>query len=1730
MKFRKSIALATALAIAIPLAPTTLINEVKAVTSATTYSAGQVTNDLIVDVLFGETDTFDIIAERNVVLTLYKNGSTQEVVSLNPNGEQSELVEIFTRDASSNINPKTGEKLPENSLYSYRLNFTGLAPDTYTVSITGENYVSYSQSFVLTAESKYVKISSTLGGFAYGDFDGDKSITDADLDLMVGAFGAENSKYDVDGDGEVTLTDLSIVKLNQDFEATTVETITAINDASVYLDTSASADIKALMSGGDATFKASEDGEAVIEIEFAGDSVTTVPEISELSFEVTAESASVVIDYYTYEYKTEYDDDDIEYTVISDCGEGQLVYNNVKGTPVVAETMMIFGLSASRMSNTTTTNAITIDLGTRVAVKKITVTVTEEEGELVTVSEVTLLQDIVPEDPYKYDGIVTLDSDKVVAGNESLSISWQAVQNVAGYKVSYGEKSGSYSSVIYTSTTSASISDLENLTPYYIVVQSISGDWSSVISNEVVGIPQPTSRPGTPRDVEVTEEDQGATFAWKDAKDAETYNVYIRYPGESTTTLVASGLKSFTYTIRGLVNDQDHYVQISASNAIGEGSKTTEVKFTPQSYEVIGPDLPEYNRMDNSNIKNITFGSNTAYDTTWSSPDFTPWYMVDEDYSTSWVPTAYTNSTGFIIEFKEAVTMDYVVLVEKLDRDGYYIGQTGNFTITVWSDEYPSGKTLVYMRTVNVQRYTADNGVGYMVLPFAETENITKIQIGTRIWDGCGKMQSISEIAFYEADDLDKRIDALFSDVLQTKLASGVTQTQIDELKEEVEQILSYVTKKSSLVDDLEKAERLLNNANDTSMIGYIKDDFMVTGNTFLPLGVVGLSKFDLRVFVTGVDEGETLTFGYSQFYDETGTATFESAVQVYNGENYLTVPEMINISGAIKGGSMYYKYSGDSPEDVQVHFYRMVGLSNTVDYTSKIIAIPTLELSDITDIAANETLVKERMTAYVEALNAYQKLTYEDLEVNLDNYPFQNEVKLQYSVQTNPVNSTEISYNSVLHSIPATQAYAGFGSKVDDVEAQVAQLYESALAWEELLNILNYSYGYDDPTTASRQHNKYMRQTATSAAYAAGSHIGVGWDWCSSVVGGASSTRVDNGSSTNLFGWGYAHEFGHNMDRIGDVEASNNLYSQLSVTWDGDKGQLSSNSRVPWSDVYNVVANDLKATPSNVFTKLGMYWQLHLAYSIDGPNDNSNPFDFYHEMNSNLANGNRLPLAASLAAGKDLTDFFEAWGYTVADSDKAAIATALANGSMTTEDRNIEYLNDASRNYRIAGGTSIANDPTATFSVEASISGQNVTVSIENNIDTSKIVGYKIMRDGAGIGFVTSPDANGNYSYTDVISSINNVSFVYSVQPVDILGYFVGSPAQSEQIAIKYNKVLDEYVTSVDEVDNGYLFTMSETVNTSGVVIDGEFTTGSFIVSIGLEQESTDNILVVNEVDSATYTSNDLGDYEILSDTDDYTVDSDTTDVNVKKISTIFYETEINYTVAKIGDFSKNSSTIDGEYLNYFNKADVVYTNPDDTRISVYDANTIMIQFYDLPDGVTISPDDIHFIEYVSDSVEFTEYKMGVLTHDYEDFLFEGDIIVVGNYIGDVYFNEIALYGLYADGSSMSSDSTDFVTVEYTERAISGDMYMFATVPEGGVVSTISDGLFIFKMNVDAENALNDEHSRCSVVSLYPSQFKAVMTANDSQGESRITSYTGWEYTPSEEEMPTITLISSAE
>ncbi len=1305
-------------------------------------------------------DTAAALERHALTLTLAgdKTGSQQFALRGSEGQETFSCGQNTARLVLSLRNPQDAPLGGNDQVGFLLVSFSGLPMDQeYQVSLAGKGFASFtSPKMAVDACTPHLLVSGDSGGFALGDLTGDGEITQADLDQVLAALGGSSAGGDLDLDGKVDITDLALVHRNMG----------ARRPAEVYggalvtdglLDLTATAQdlsqAKMTLEGGSVN-DLFEDNGTQVRLVNGGDGPCQIPvtlaapkEMSVLSIVSPATNGAL------------------------EAGKVLVEYENGSSEEIAFDNTPPAGTHATERHLGQST--VTIPLGKREPVKKITITVEKVFGadgrvSYAVIEKIEFLRDIIPDN---LDFSASIPKNlTAAAGNHQVTLSWRGVDNVDGYLVRYGESSSALTRQLRVGETQAVVSGLENLKTYYFTVSAYNGDWTGKDSAPVSCVPQPSKAPLPPDNLSLSPEESAITASWKKTEDAEFYHLYYKESSAKDFILAAEKHTATSFTVTGLTNDVSYDFYVVAGNQIGLSRPSLIATGKPEKEILNFPTLPTMNRIPSSAIikAEMTNPNNVAPE---YGGKFNVKQVYDGDFETHWTALKWSLSSRFTFEFDEEQSMDYLIYVPRLNKG--YPNVLERYSVTVWDKDgnethltSDQGKlnnlSDQYVGTAPIVRNNPGQ-TGYAILPFTRNDHIKKISVLVRQGDGTRKPCSLSEIAFYTYDDADSSIAALFTDGSYTQLASGVTQGRIDELRARIQQTDGYYVNQTILLDELDLAEALLK--GDTSRLGAVMDKVQSRDasadpkriSTLQPVGVTAEAGKQLVIYAS-IPQGETVELIPTQHFAEAAKWS-GSPIRLENGRNIITIPRLNDVSPQ-RGGSLYLQYSGSRTGEIRLQ----------VRGGTK---IPLLELSDWHQL--DESAIRSRISAYIEELDRYCTTTLGGM--NSDVLP------------THFLNATEISFPHVLLSLPATQVRSGLGSS-DRTEA----LYHDGLAWEELMQLMYRTHGIDlDALESSRsRHNiRYMRMFGNAFMYAGGSHIGIGYGSCAGMVAGRPTSVTGAGNANGLFGWGIQHEIGHVMDTLGKAEITNNIYSLFAQTWDNGSNALPSrleNSN-KYEGIYQKVTSGQQGMSNDVFVSLGMYWQLHLAY--DGPEDN-----FYNRLNKVYKGGgdDGFMAAASQIAGRDLSGFFSSWGFTPSGQ------------SGPQEERKLQYLTDQSRRERL-GGTQ-RQSGTVGIAAQYDREARQATVTV-TPVQGANMLGYEISRT---LNDTTQPVAflsakSGATTWNDTLGSVNNKAVSYTVKAVDILGYVIAQ-ADSSQLDISHDNLIptDVYTWSAETAQGGLL------------------------------------------------------------------------------------------------------------------------------------------------------------------------------------------------------------------------------------------------------------------------------------------------------------------------------------
>lgn len=773
--------------------------------------------------------------------------------------------------------------------------------------------------------------------------------------------------------------------------------------------------------------------------------------------------------------------------------------------------------------------------------------------------------------------------------------------------------------------------------------------------------------------------------SWKSHNAAKSFDVYYREKGSSGDFIKANGETKVTgtsYTIKNLKDDTTYEIKLTATNHHGEGgfspivsAKTIDMGIPrTQNYKLINT-VSKNNSDKTNHIASVEYPESKSIKVTTTSN----YAVVDNNYNSYWEIDGLdagiagnVENLGPKVSFDKEYTIDKIAVVSKLDGTG----MTTNFAeVRVYNADDSFVKEYVPTFSNHI-----DKGV-YTMLKFNEPvtlEKGQKMQVNLRSSSG---NVSITELKFYEYDSLEKEINALFDDDLYLVLKKDTTKEKVDKLKERLETMDNgeYHPDKIELEKKIERAYSLLN-AEDlkdrvTKVDILINSDGVNTGygNHWQALGLAARAGEEIKVYlsrdISDTSANRDVYLAYEQNYAESGSAISEP-IKLNPGENTISIEKLVSYDEVERGGNLYVRMTG-TPEErgtnikIRVSGAEKIPHLNTNDYLEDLEGEEGISKKDLDHIDVNYLVdnksnnndkkvkaYKNKLREYIKELKYHVENIEEIHAKSNEKYSNYDKVKdniLPYDEKTSILNSTNIEGDRFTLTIPATQAYNGLGLKAsdteEDIDARVDKLYDTMLAWEQLIQITNAKKGvfegkfsdmlnidldgvggvgnkedieiYNSTYKASRQrvNIKYQRMFGGAFMYAGAHHVGVEFDSTDDLMRGVPykfdkesgkvlnpSTDPETGEATkyggNLFGWGISHEIGHKAD-IGNRtfgETSNNILALITQTFDGvSKSRLELNGIYP--KIYKKVTSNSVGLTQDVATLLGMFWQLHLAY-----------------------------------------------------------------------------------------------------------------------------------------------------------------------------------------------------------------------------------------------------------------------------------------------------------------------------------------------------------------------------------------------------------------------------------------------------------------------------------------------------------------------------------------------------
>jgi hypothetical protein len=156
-------------------------------------------------------------------------------------------------------------------------------------------------------------------------------------------------------------------------------------------------------------------------------------------------------------------------------------------------------------------------------------------------------------------------------GNSKVTLNWNSVTGVTGYKIYQSTTSGSYGAALATVTGSIynyEATGLTNGVTYYFVIKATNAGGDSPSSAEVSAIPKTV--PGVPTNVTATVGNGEATISFTAPTDngGSTITGYVVTPNPGNITATGTGT---SITVTGLSNGTTYTFTVKAVNVLGNG-------------------------------------------------------------------------------------------------------------------------------------------------------------------------------------------------------------------------------------------------------------------------------------------------------------------------------------------------------------------------------------------------------------------------------------------------------------------------------------------------------------------------------------------------------------------------------------------------------------------------------------------------------------------------------------------------------------------------------------------------------------------------------------------------------------------------------------------------------------------------------------------------------------------------------------------------------------------------------------------------------------------------------------------------------------------------------------------------------------------------------------------------------------------------------------------------------
>ena len=954
----------------------------------------------------------------------FPQGKTNLNVSLKKDGKDVGVTPEFSK----------GEGNDTKLYYTYK----GLEAGNYNLIISGKGYVRFNQSVEIkentTSELSFTngydminllgsnsqEVINKFGVVQIGDVNNDQSVKKDDVDELISKIeGKKNEStytYDLNADGEVDIIDLSYAAINKNrtinvaipsYEANVDPEITEI--ATEGTEVIGNSDLGDILKNNDNYVslqpaggeEISETNPVQISLDMEDQVVPTevITIAPSINPENNIEEGTVVVN-----GTVAGEEKEIICNIVKKDSQNIKVKSNYAINNIAKLALSpILSSDPVKSEGTVTVNAdgtIVVELGDKVAVKKITIKVTgTKSNKLADIAKVEFLNGMTDKIPEPQLDIP--QNLKAQVTEEQITMTWDDAVNVTGYEVLITSNGVSEKHLVDGHTLT-----IENFngraikdqlktngksTEYEIRVRSVNGEWFSGYSDSIKAIPTANGAPNKPTGVSVVGAYKEKVVSWDLDPRADTYEVWYREKDIGDFELAAEGITGNSYRISNLKDKTKYQSYVIAVNKDPNNlsrKSPQSIIGTAETTAVQRVKLPKRNLINTSNgegnltnhIENVKFNSDgnkrfmvgSSLDTTQA----TAYGIVDDSYYSffqvnDWdLGGWYTGEKGPTVEFDQEYTMDTIAVAQ-----AEWTGSL-NYANVVYYDAQGTRKEC---RASQVYTRQDEDGLNYTLIKLSDPIKAKRISVNVGRANMSNGKITIAEINFYYYDNLEDRINDLYEDQMHIKLKDSVKMSDIEALEKEVEKVDEktgeYHLEKDKLLVELNEAkdlylngEKLCNTVKiDDNVTAYYDNhiEFKNSGmNAWQPLGVVAHAGDTVTVYVGNeykdLGQSTNLQLIATQYH---GYASNWSTTLVKNlkiGKNVVTIPENLNMD-VEKGGSLYINYTGLKDDDPYKSFEKYYGV--------RVEGAHEIPVLDLTKVADSKEAKMPVITEYVKEL-----------------------------------------------------------------------------------------------------------------------------------------------------------------------------------------------------------------------------------------------------------------------------------------------------------------------------------------------------------------------------------------------------------------------------------------------------------------------------------------------------------------------------------------------------------------------------------------------------------------------------------------------------------------------------------------------------------------------------------------------------------------------------------------